>query len=99
MGMWVGSLELELLLGAVGSLKEKRSVVRPVVADLTRTFGVSAAEVDHQDLHRRTTVGVAVVSGARAHVVEVLDAVERRVAGRPEVELLTTHRVLARTDD
>ena len=34
MVMWVGSLELDLLLGDVRSLKEKRSLVRPLVAEL-----------------------------------------------------------------
>lgn len=97
--MWVGSLEFDLLLGDVRSLKEKRSVVRPIIADLVKRYAVSVAEVGHQDLHRRTQVGVAVVGGDRAHVVEVLDEIERRVAGRPEIELSSTHRVLRTTDD
>src|ERR1700756_1596625 len=42
--MWIGWLELDLLLGDVHSLKEKRSVVRPIVAELRRRFSVSAAE-------------------------------------------------------
>ena len=36
--MFTGSLALDLLLGDVHSLKEKRSVVRPVVAELRRKF-------------------------------------------------------------
>ena len=57
--VWIGWLELDLLLGDVHTLKEKRSVVRPIVAELQRRFAVSAAEVGDQDLHRRATVGVA----------------------------------------
>jgi len=97
--MWVGSLELDLLLGDVHSLKEKRSLVRPLVAELRRRFEVSVAEVDHLDLHRRAGVGVAAVAGNQAHVVEVLDAVERTVAYRPEVELLSARRRLRSGDD
>jgi uncharacterized protein YlxP (DUF503 family) len=48
--MWTGTLELDLLLGDVHSLKEKRSVVRPLVAELRRRFEVSAAEVGHLDV-------------------------------------------------
>src|SRR3954462_404151 len=92
--MWVGSLELDLLLGDVHSLKEKRSVVRPLVAELRRRFEVSAAEVGHLDLHRRAAVGVALVAADHAHVVEVLDAAERLAAYRPEVELLSARRRL-----
>ena len=97
--MWIGWLEFDLLLGDVRSLKEKRSVVRPLVAELTRRFAVSAAETGAQDLYRRAGVGMAVVSGERAHVVEVLDAAERLVAARPEVELLSVRRGLRRPDD
>ena len=97
--MWIGWLEFDLLLGDVRSLKEKRSVVRPLVAELARRFAVSVAETGSQDLHRRAGVGLAVVSGERAHVVEVLDAAERLVAARPETELLSVRRGLRRSSD
>lgn len=97
--MWIGWLELDLLLGDVHSLKEKRSVVRPIVAELHRRFSVSAAEVGTLDLHRRATVGLAVVAADRQHVVQVLDAAERLVAGRPESELLQARRDLRTSDD
>ena len=92
MAMWVGALEFDLLLGDVHSLKEKRSLVRPLIADVRRRFDLSVAEVDHLELHRRAGVGVAAVSPDRAHLVDVLDAVERLVAFRPEVELLSVRR-------
>lgn len=99
MVMWVGSLEFDLLLGDVHSLKEKRSVVRPLVADLRKKFTLSVAEVDHLDLHRRAGIGVAMVSPDQAHLTEVLDAVERAVAGRPETELLSARRRVSRSED
>ncbi|MBV8927856.1 MAG: DUF503 domain-containing protein, partial [Mycobacteriaceae bacterium] len=89
----------DLLLGDVRSLKEKRSLVRPLVAELQRRFSVAAAESGSQDLHRRAGIGLAVVSADRRHVVEVLDAAERLVAARPEVELLSVRRGLHRSDD
>ena len=94
MAMWVGALEFDLLLGDVHSLKEKRSLVRPLIADVRRRFDLSVAEVDHLELHRRASVGVAAVSPDRAHLVDVLDAVERLVAFRPEVELLSVRRTI-----
>jgi uncharacterized protein YlxP (DUF503 family) len=97
--MWIAWIEFDLLLGDVHSLKEKRSVVRPIVAELRRRFDVSAAEVGDMDLHRRARIGVGIVSADRAHAVEVLDAVERLVASRPEVELLSARRREARSDD
>ncbi len=97
--MFVGTLECDLLLGDVRSLKQKRSVVRPVVADLRRRFDVAAAETGHLDLHRRCELGVAVVATDVAHCTEVLDACERLVAARPELELLATRRRLHGPDD
>ncbi|MFV0493970.1 DUF503 domain-containing protein [Mycobacterium sp.] len=97
--MWIGWLEFDVLLGDVRSLKQKRSVIRPVLAELRRKFSVSAAETDHQDLHRRAGIGVATVSGDRAHAVEVLDRAERLVAAHPEFELLSVHRGFQRSDD
>ena len=99
MAIWVGSLELDLLLGDVHSLKEKRSLVRPLLAELRRRFEVAVAEVDHVDLHRRAVVGVVAVAGEQGHLVDVLDAVERSVAARPEMELLSARRRLRAGDD
>lgn len=97
--MFTGILTLDLLLGDVHSLKEKRSVVRPIVAELKKRFEVSVAETGQLDLHRRAEIGVAVVAADAAHCVEVLDAAERLVAGRPEVELLSARRRLVGEDD
>ena len=97
--MWIGWLEFDILLGDVHSLKEKRSLIRPIVAELRRRFTVSAAETGAEDLHRRAGIGMAVVAGERAHVVDMLDAAERLVAARPEIELLSVRRGLRRSDD
>lgn len=97
--MWIGWLEYDILLGDVRSLKQKRSLVRPIVAELHRRFGVSAAETGFQQLYRRANIGVAAVAGDHARTVEVLDAAERLVAERPEIELLSVRRGLHRSDD
>lgn len=97
--MYIGTLAMDLLLGDVRSLKQKRSVVRPIVAELQRRFSVAAAEAGHLDLHRRALVGVAVVAADAAHCRSVLEACERLVAGRPEVEVLSARHQLVRSDD
>jgi uncharacterized protein len=97
--VWIGWLEFDLLLGDVHSLKQKRSVIRPVIAELRRKFDVSAAETGTQELHRRAGIGIAVVAADRTHVVDVLDAAERLMAARPELELLSVRRDLRRSTD
>src|SRR6202012_2265825 len=98
-GMWIGCLEFDLLLGDVRSLKQKRSVIRPVVAELQRKFSVSAAETGSHELYRRAGIGMAIASADRGHAVDVLDAAERLVAAHPEFELLSVRRGLHRSDD
>ena len=92
--MYVGILEFDVLLGDVGSLKAKRSLVRPVVAELRRRYEVAVAEAGHLDLHRRALIGVSAVAADASHVTEVLDRCERWVAARPELELLSARQRL-----
>ena len=97
--MFVGVLSLDLRFGDVHSLKEKRSLVRPIVAELRKRYDVAAAEAGHVELHRRTLLGVAVVATDKGHCVEVLDACERLVASRPEVELLSARQQFVSEED
>ena len=97
--MWIGFAEFDYLLGDVHSLKQKRSVIRPIVAEIRQRFSVSVAEVDNRDVHRRSGIGVSVVAGDHAHAVEVLDAAERYAASRPEVQLLSARTRVIRSDD
>jgi len=92
-------MELDVLLGDVHSLKEKRSVVRPIVGELRRRFEVAVAESGHLDLHRRAAIGVAVVAADAGHCGQVLDECERFVAARPEVDLLSARRRLIGPND
>ena len=98
-GMYSGTLKIDVLLGEVHSLKEKRGLVRPVLAELNRRAGVGAAEVALQDLHRRAVIGVAVVAGSHHRVVELLDDCEGAVAWRPELEVLSVHRRVRSDED
>ncbi|CAN5559433.1 DUF503 domain-containing protein [soil metagenome] len=97
--MFVVAMSLDFLLGDVASLKQKRSVVRPLVAELARRYTVSVAEVGHQDLYRRAEIGVALATADSGHGQSVLDEVERWCAARPEVELLAARRWLRSDDD
>ena len=69
-------------------MKAKRAAIRPIVDGLRHRFRISVAEVDHQDQWQRAAIAVAAVAGSERHVRELLDAVERFVAGAPDVELI-----------
>ncbi|MFI7706220.1 DUF503 domain-containing protein [Nonomuraea sp. NPDC049480] len=98
--MYVGALTLDILLGDVRSLKQKRSAVRPLVAELQRRYpSIAVAETGHLDLHRRAEIGIAVVSASAGNCKEVMDACERMVAFRPEIELLSARQRLYNDED
>ena len=98
--MYVGALTLDVLLGDVRSLKDKRSVVRSVIAEVRRRQpAVAVAETGSMDLYRRAEFGVAVVASTAAHCVEVLEACERLVAARPDIELLSARQRLFNEDE
>lgn len=85
--MFVALLRLELRLTDAMSLKDKRSVLKHLAADLKR-LNCAVAEVDHQDLRQRATVGVATVANAPYHARKVLHEAERAAERIPGVELL-----------
>jgi uncharacterized protein len=97
--VYVGVLEFDVLLGDVHSLKQKRSVVRPVIAELRRKYEVSVAEAGHLELHRRALIGVAAVAPDADHVQRVLDSCERLVSSRVELQLLSARRRFLGPDD
>ncbi len=90
--MHVLALEVELHLADVGSLKVKRSIIKPVVEGARRRFAVASAEVDHAEAWDRSALGFATVSGSARQATEVIDAVERFVWSFPEVEVVNTSR-------
>jgi uncharacterized protein YlxP (DUF503 family) len=86
--MFVGIVRIELHLPASRSLKDKRSVVRGLKDRIRDRVHAAVAEVDHQDLWQRCTLGVAVVSGESHQVDELLQTVRGIVYATHGAELL-----------
>ena len=97
--MHCAALEVELHIGASGSLKEKRAVVRHIVETARRRFGVSASEIAHHDRWQRAGIGFAFVAPSAGRVEEVLDQVERFVWSHPEVSVLSVDRRWIESDN
>jgi hypothetical protein len=86
--MYIGACRVTLHLPASQSLKDKRQVVRSLLARLRNQFEVAAAEVEHQDLRQLATLGLSYVSGDAQHAQEVLEHAARYIeATRPDVEI------------
>lgn len=74
--MVVGLLTLEVHLPYAHSLKDKRQVLRSLKDRLRSHFNIAVAEVDHQELWQRATIGVVSISNEQAHVSRLLESVE-----------------------
>jgi uncharacterized protein YlxP (DUF503 family) len=86
--MFVGIVRIELHLPAARSLKDKRAVVRALKERIRHRTHAAVAEVDHQNLWQRAALGVAVVSGERRQVAELLQAARQLVEQNYEAQLL-----------
>jgi len=87
---------IEIHLPGVASLKEKRQVLRSLKDGLRDHYNVSVAEIDHQDLWQRATLGIVGIASARVPLEQtfssIQDEIERKVPGEvlsSEVEFLT----------
>ena len=91
MHMIIGGLTLQLRMPTSHSLKEKRSIVKSVVARLRNEFNVSVAEVAEQDRWQTAVIGVACVSGDSRYAREQLQAVVDWVYdNRPDVDVISS---------
>ena len=78
--MPVGVLTLEIQIPYAHSLKEKRAVLRKMKDRLRARFNVAVAELDHQDVWQRATLGVVSISDSQV----LLESVFRQVLAESE---------------
>jgi hypothetical protein len=83
-----GLVVVELRVPMAGGLKEKRAVIKSLIAGLRRDLNVSVAEIDHQDLWQRATLGVAIAAGSEVGARKVAQQVEKVVYREPRVEVV-----------
>ena len=84
--MIVGVCQITLHLPMSHSLKDKRQIVKSVVARVRNQFGVAIAEVDEQDRWQIARIGVSCVSNSSQHADEILGHVRRYIEEtRPDI--------------
>jgi hypothetical protein len=94
--MTVGTLIIQIPLPGIGSLKDKRRIVKSLTERLQSRFNISIAEIAAQDSHRIAVIGLAVVANEGSFVRRQLDAVldflrndNRVVPGKIDREIFT----------
>jgi uncharacterized protein len=84
--MIVGVSQITLHLPGCHSLKEKRQVIKSIMARVRQQFEVAIAEVDEQDLWQIAKLGVSCVSNSSQHSDEILARVLRYIEEtRPDI--------------
>ena len=76
----------------VHSLKEKRMIVKSLIAKLQNKFHVSAAEIDEQDIHQVIVIGIAAIVPHNAMADSLMDEISLFVEENTEAEILDEMR-------
>jgi uncharacterized protein YlxP (DUF503 family) len=84
----VAAYEVQIHIPDSQSLKDRRQVVRSILAVARERFHVSAAEVGGQDTWQRATLAFAVVASEARISEQTVDELERYLWSRPEIEVL-----------
>jgi hypothetical protein len=86
--MIVGVLQLELAVPDAFSLKDKRRVIKSLKDRIANAHNVSIAEVGALDEHRRSILGLAMVSNDARYVEGGLSKLVDFVRAVPQVSLV-----------
>ena len=90
--MIVGTAIFELHLPGVQSLKEKRSILKGLIARLHKTFNIACGEIALHDVWQSTSIGVAVISTTAPHAEQVIENVAKWIEhNRPDLSLVDYH--------
>ncbi len=86
--MIVGLCRIDLFLPESRSLKAKRQVIKGLKDRIRNRFNVSVAEVEHQSLWQRATLGLAMVSEEKGYIDRTLRQVLNLVQAEPRLLVL-----------
>ena len=86
--MNIAAMTFQLRAPWVHSLKEKRMIVKSLIARLQNKFHVSAAEIDEQDTHQIIVIGVAAVVPHSAMADSLMDEISQFIEESTEAEVL-----------
>ncbi|MCP5097517.1 MAG: DUF503 domain-containing protein [Chloroflexi bacterium] len=86
--MIVATCVITLQLEGVYSLKDKRRILKSILAKLRQQFNLSVAEVAHQDVWQTAVIGIAAVGNETRYLHGVLEKVVHWIEQqRPDVPI------------
>ncbi len=86
--MYVASCTIKLNLNGVHSLKDKRRILKSILARVTRQFNLAAAEVDCQDVWQTAVIALVSVGNDAGYLHGMMEkAVAWIEQTRPDVPI------------
>lgn len=90
--MNIAVMTFRLRASWVHSLKEKRMIVKSLIAKLQNRYHVSAAEIEDQDVHQMIVIGVAAIVPHNAMADSLMDDISMFVEKNTDAEILDEER-------
>ena len=90
--MMIAAMRFKLYAPWAHSLKEKRMVVKSLIAQLQNRFHVSAAEIEQQNVHQTIVIGLPVFTPHGAQPDSLMDELSAFVEATTEAEILEETR-------
>lgn len=88
--MVLGCVTITFRLSDCRSLKEKRKIIKSIIARVQRQFNAAVAEVALNDVHQRAVLGVAVVGNAQNIINSTLDKIIEFIENMHLAEMIDT---------
>lgn len=90
--MIIEAAVIKLYASWVHSLKEKRMVVKSIIAKVQNKFNISISEVDAHDIHQTIIIGIACISNDTRLSNSIIDSVITFIEDNCEAEVIDIQR-------
>ena len=90
--MNIAAMTFRLRATWVRNLKEKRMIVKSLIAQLQNRFHVSDAEIDEQDVHQIIVIGIATIVPHNAMADSLMEEISLFMEENCEAEILEETR-------
>lgn len=90
--MIIAVLKIHLYASWVHSLKEKRMIVKSLLARIRNQFHVSAAEVEEQDTHQIIVIGIASIAAYDTQAESIMEEIIQYVEQNTDAEVMNIEK-------
>jgi uncharacterized protein YlxP (DUF503 family) len=89
----IGLCEVEFYLAGVRSLKEKRGILKSMLAKMRNEFNVANAEVGNQDVWQSAKIAITTVSNSTSHLHQSLQNVVNWIESHYPDAMIVKHKI------